>query len=155
MSRVLLTLKSPREKAQAIRWCETAPVGTRVVFHDPKRTLPQNDRMWAMLGDVARQVTWKNLLGQPMKMTDRQWKNFFLDMLNQEAVLVPKANGIGVVNVGNSSSELSVPEMSDLMELISFFGATHGVQFGDEQTTTPSHSSQGRSEAKNLRAEAV
>lgn len=138
MSRVLLTLKEPRDRAQAVRWCGNAPAGTRLVFHDPKRTLPQNDRMWAMLGDVARQVPWQDLLGRPMKMTDRQWKLFFLDMLNQEAVLVPKANGVGTVNVSNSSSELSVGEMSDLMTIIEMFGAVHGVTF-DEPTPSTSN----------------
>ena len=52
MSRALLILSNPTVRARAINWIKNVPDGTRVEFKEPKRTLPQNDRMWAMLTEI-------------------------------------------------------------------------------------------------------
>jgi hypothetical protein len=49
--------------------------------------------------------------------------------------IVPAIDGRGFVNLGRSSSKLSVGEMCDLIELIQAFGAQHGVVFHDERGT--------------------
>ena len=127
MSRVLLVLNSPADKRKAISWIEKAPPGTRVEFKAPRRTLPQNDRMWAMLTDIARQVRWHGI-----KLSPNDWKLIFLDALKREVRLVPNLDGNGFVNLGCSSSDLSVAEFSDLLELIAEFGTRNGVKFGDD-----------------------
>lgn len=114
-----------REKAKA--WIDKAPDGTRVEFKASKRTLPQNDRMWAMLTDVAEQMTWHGV-----RLGADDWKLIFLDALKREVRMVPNLDGNGFVNLGRSSSDLSKGEMSDLMELITAFGAQHGVAFHDQ-----------------------
>jgi hypothetical protein len=43
------------------------------------------------------------------------------------------SNRTGFVNLGWSSSDLTVAEMSDLIELIHAFGANHGVVFHDQE----------------------
>jgi hypothetical protein len=43
--------------------------------------------------------------------------------------MVPNIDGNGFVSLGRSSSDLSVGEMSDLIELILMFGAKHNVKF--------------------------
>jgi hypothetical protein len=45
--------------------------------------------------------------------------------------LVPNLNGTGFVNLGRSSSDLTVAEMGDLMTLMEAFGANRGVVFHD------------------------
>jgi hypothetical protein len=45
---------------------------------------------------------------------------------------VPNIDGTGFVNLGRSSSDLSKQEFIDLIELITAFGAQHGVVFSDE-----------------------
>ena len=77
-----------------------------------------------MLTDVATQLPWH---GQ--KLLAEDWKFIFLDGLKRELRIVPNMDGTGFVNLGRSSSDLSKAEMSDLMELIAAFGATHGVVF--------------------------
>ena len=126
MSRALLVLYSDAMKARAIDWIRKAKKETRVEFKGPKRTLPQNDKMWAMLTDVATQLRWH---GKPMVADD--WKKVFLDGLNREMRLVPNLDGTGWVNLSNSSSDLSVEEMTNLIELIYAFGANHGVVWSD------------------------
>jgi hypothetical protein len=84
--------------------------------------------MWAMLTDVARQVKWH---GQ--KLSPDDWKVVFLSALKAELRMVPNLDGNGFVQLGRSSSALSVDEMSDLMALIEAFGAQEGVMFGGEE----------------------
>jgi hypothetical protein len=128
MSRATIILNSPQARFKAVHWIGKAPAGTRVEFKASKRSLPQNDRMWAMLTDVAQQVPWHGV-----KMTPDDWKLVFLDGLKRELRIVPNMDGTGFVNLGRSSSDLSKSEMSDLMELIAAFGANHGVVFHDTE----------------------
>ena len=124
MSRALLILGRPDIADKAISWIRKAPRGTRLEFRAPKRTTDQNSLLWACLGDVAAQVPWHGL-----KLSPDDWKLIFLDGLTREMRIVPNLDGTGFVNLGRSSSKLSVPEMTDLIELIYAFGARHGVKF--------------------------
>ena len=54
-----------------------------------------------------------------------------MDALHREVRMVPNLDGTGFVNLGTRSSDLSKEEMSDLMEIISAFGASHGVEFNE------------------------
>ena len=124
MSRAVLVLANDMVRHRAIEWIKRAPNDTRVEFKERKRSLPQNARMWAMLTDIARQVPWH---GQKLSADD--WKLLFLDALNSEIRFVPNIDGRGFVNLGRSSSDLSLREMNELMALIEAFGANHGVAF--------------------------
>ena len=124
MTRYVMTLRSNDDRRRACKYVNGAPYATRVEFKATKRSLPQNDRMWAMLTDVAEQVPWHGVRLRP-----DDWKLIFLDALKQEMRMVPNLNGDGFVNLGRSSSDLSKGEMSDLMELIAAWGAQHDVKF--------------------------
>lgn len=128
MSRALVVLDSPISRQRAAAWVHKAPHGTRCEFKASKRSLPQNDRMWAMLTDIARQLPWHGVVLKP-----DDWKLIFLDALKRELRMVPNLDGTGFVNIGRSSSDLSKGEMGDLMTLIEEFGARHGVSFHDDE----------------------
>ena len=128
MSRALITIRGAADRARIANWASQAPYGTRVTFKATKRTIPQNDRMWAMLTDVACQLEWHG-----HRLTPDEWKLLFLDALKREKHLVPCIEGNGVVDLGRSSSDLSKDEMSEMIELIAAFGAEHGVEFGDDK----------------------
>ncbi|OYX03551.1 MAG: NinB family protein [Rhizobiales bacterium 32-66-8] len=128
MSRAALIIANADIRAKARHWVDIAPPNTRIEFKAPKRTIPQNARMWAMLTDVATQLPWHGV-----KLTADDWKLIFLDGLKQEMRLVPNINGNGFVNLGRSSSDLSKEEMGELMTLIEAFGAQHGVTFHDQR----------------------
>lgn len=128
MTRYVFTLGSRDGLARLIGVLEKAPPGTRVEVKAAKRTVPQNDRLWAMLTDVARQVLWH---GQRLRPDD--FKLIFLDSLKRELRVVPNLDGNGFVNLGRSSSDLSKAEMTDLMSLIEAWGAEHGVVFSGEK----------------------
>lgn len=127
MGRALLVLNGNAKRARAIDWVKRAPPGTRVEFKGPKRSIPQNDRMWAMLTDISTQLLWH---GQRLSTED--WKLMFLSALKQEMRMVPNIDGNGWVQLGRSSSDLSKQEMSDLFEIIEAFCAKHGVKLMEE-----------------------
>lgn len=129
MSRAQITLSSRSDRERAIHWIGRAPAGTRVVFRESKRTTEQNDRMWAMLTDVASQLDWHG-----KKLPPDDWKLLFLDALSREERLVPSLDGEGFVDLGRSSSNLGKRDFSNLLELIGMFGANHGVIFHDSDS---------------------
>ncbi len=126
MSRATITLDRRARREQAARWVWSAPDGTRLTFAEAKRTTDQNRLFWDLLTDVARQVLWHGL-----RLSADDWKLVFMDSLNQEMRLVPNLDGTGFINLGRSSSNLSVKEMAELIELILAFGAREGVLFFD------------------------
>lgn len=127
MSRYLVTLHSTAHRDRALRIVEAAPFGSRVEIKAAKRTMPQNDKMWAMLTEIAQQLPWHGT-----KLRPDDWKLLFLDALKRELRNVPNLKGSGFVNINQSSSDLSKSEMSDLIELMFEFGARHGVKFADD-----------------------
>jgi hypothetical protein len=131
VSRAVLRIVGPTSRARAMRLMERVPEGTRVEFKGSRRTLPQNDRMWAMLTDVARQQTWPpGPYG--IKLLPNDWKLIFLDALKREVRTVPNLDSTGFVNLSGSSSDLSKEEMSEMIELMTAWGAQNGVVFADD-----------------------
>jgi hypothetical protein len=108
----------------ASRACINAPDGYIVEIKPQTRSLDQNARLWAMLGDVSKQVEWH---GQ--KLASEDWKHIFSASLKQQRA-VPGLDG-GFVVLGQSTSKMSIREMSDLMELISAFGAEREVRWSE------------------------
>jgi len=126
MSRALVVLWNAADREKVARWASKAPPGTRVEFKATKRSIPQNDRLWAFLTEIAAQRDWHGV-----KLTADDWKLLFLDALKRELRIVPNLAGNGFVNLGRSSSDLSKEEMSDLIEIITAWGVERGVQFND------------------------
>lgn len=126
MSRATLVLISPEIRQRAAHWAAKLPEGTRVDFKAPRRSLPQNARMWAMLTDIATQ---KQHAGR--KYTPDQWKILFMHACGREVQFIPSLDNSTFIPWGQSSSDLSKQEMTDLIECISAWGAEHGVKFQD------------------------
>jgi hypothetical protein len=127
VTRALITIRGNIDRERAAKWARQAPFGTRIEFKAVKRSLEQNSKLWAMLTDVAAQLAWHG-----KRLTPDDWKLVFLDSMTRELRIVPNIDGTGFVNLGRSSSDLSRAEMSDLIEIITAFGAKHGVKFHDE-----------------------
>lgn len=93
-----------------------------VTVAEETRTLAQNRLMWEMLDEVSQQVDWYG-----KKLTTHAWKCVFSASLKKQDV-VPGLHGDFVV-IGESTSNMTVREMTDLIELMSAFGAEKGVRF--------------------------
>lgn len=129
MSRALIQVSSDIDRNRAARWASQAPVGTRIEFKQPKRSLPQNDRMWAMLTDIATQ---KEHCGR--KYTPDHWKVLFMHACGREVQFIPALDNSTFIPWGQSSSDLSKAEMTDLIECMFAWGAQNGVVFQDPES---------------------
>lgn len=126
-SRAIIVIRDGTDRALARRWVDHAQPGSRISFKGPQRTIEQNDRLWAMLTDTARQAT---LGGR--RWTTNEWKVIFLHALGQEMRYLPPLDGKGgFIPYGHSSSDLSVSEMSALIDFIFAWGAENGILWSD------------------------
>ncbi|HXJ59400.1 MAG TPA: recombination protein NinB [Verrucomicrobiae bacterium] len=129
MSRALIAIHGNADRERALRLVTQVPSGTRIEFKGAKRSLPQNDRMWAMLTDVATQ---KEHAGR--KYTPDQWKILFMHACGREVQFIPSLDNTTFIPWGQSSSDLSKQEMTDLIEFIFQWGAENGVVFHEPET---------------------
>lgn len=102
----------------------------------PTRTLEQNALLWAKLDDIARQVKW------PVCDGDGEWEERYLEAEDWKDILTAglrkhqlTAQGIEgrLVMIGARTSKMTLEEMSELIEFISWFGAEKRVIWGDER----------------------
>lgn len=133
-TRFLRIISNDADRKAVIEWVEKCKPGSRVEGRGPARTLPQNDRMWAMLTDIVKQR--KTMHGR--EFTTTEWKSMFLEQLAFEEgqehlkqTYVPSLDGQRFVAVGDSTSKLTAEEFSDLIESIFAWGAENGVQWSD------------------------
>lgn len=127
MGRALIVVATDADRARAAAWCQKAPRGTRIEYKGPRRSLPQNDRLWAMLTDVATQATHKG-----ERYTTDQWKVIFMHACGREVQFIPSLDGSTFIPWGQSSSDLSKQEMSELQDFIEAWCAENGVVLHDE-----------------------
>lgn len=128
MSRAVILLSRADDRIRAKSWIDKAPWNTRVEFKAEKRSREQNDRMWAMLTDIAAQ---KEHSGR--RYTPDQWKVLFMHACGREVQFIPSLDASTFIPWGQSSSDLSKGEMSNLIEFMLAWGAEHGVVFHDGQ----------------------
>ena len=125
-----VALFNPQQAHAAITaiYANTVKPGTmaghryRLTVREETRSTAQNSRMWAMLEDVSRQITWHG-----RKLSKEDWKHIFSASLKKQDA-VPGIDG-GFVVLGQSTSKMTVREMGDLMTLMEAFGAEHEVRF--------------------------
>lgn len=80
--------------------------------------------MWAMLSDVANQVIWYG-----KTLTPENWKDIFSAALKKQDV-VPGIEG-GFVILGQSTSKMTIKEMTELQELMAAFGSEKNVRWSE------------------------
>jgi len=128
VSRATIIVHGDGDRRRAASWAMQAPPGCRIEFKEAKRTLPQNDRMWAMLTDIAQQATHNG-----RKYSPDQWKVLFMHACGREVQFVPALDGSTFIPWGQSSSDLSKNEMTVLIEFMFAWGAQHSVTFRDDK----------------------
>jgi len=105
----------------AHRLVDAAPVGSIMEIKPPRRTVSQNDKMWAILTEISAAKPGGRHL------TPDVWKALFLHALDHSQRFEEALDGKGMVPVGFRSSRLSKSQMSDLIECIYAYAAEHGV----------------------------
>lgn len=125
MSRHLIVLRSIADRERVAKYAKHAPYGSRVEFKAEKRSLPQNDRFWAMLTDISRQ---HEHCGK--KYAPDTWKQIFLSAWKREMQFIPALDGNGLVPIYRSS-DLSKGEMSELIDFIAAWATENGIELHD------------------------
>ena len=123
MHKVVLNSPFPRERACAL--IRKAPDGYVATIAEPKRTLSQNDKLWAMLTDVSVSMP----LGR--RHTPDDWKAIFMNACGWECQFVEGLDGRPFPK-GFRSSHLTKSQMGDLINFIQAFGDENGVRWSDE-----------------------
>lgn len=116
-------LISDQVRNNAVSALLRAPRGYAVTITEPKRSDIQNDKMWAMLSDVARAKP------EGRKWTPETWKCAFMHYLGHQVMFCEGLDGTGPFPMGFRSSRLSVSEMADLITCIQEYGDRHGVEW--------------------------
>ena len=129
MDRVTLSLWEPVQAHKAIMhaWSHAknaVMAGHRLTLEirPEKRSDAQNRRLWSMLNDISEQVNWHG-----HRLTPGEWKDVFTAAIKRTKV-VPGLDG-GFVVCGQSTSQMTKREMSELQQLMEAFGAEHEVAF--------------------------
>lgn len=117
---------------------ELSAVGAVEVIVRPvksRRTLEQNAKLWAMLGDIARQVEW-SVNGVRQLLDAEDWKNIMTATVRQEVRMAEGING-GFVLLGQSTKRMTVGELGELIEFMYSFGAERGVVWTEPKGKMP------------------
>lgn len=118
------TLAHATARQRAIDAVRQAPEGMVVEIRAKTRSLEQNDLMWAMLADLSHQLQWCD-----RDLSKEDWKCLMTAHLKRHDV-VPGIDG-GFVVLGAYTSQMTVADMSDLIELMRAFGAKNDVEWSD------------------------
>jgi hypothetical protein len=121
--RAVLTNEFSRERFKRI--VDQAPPGYVAEVREPKRTLDQNNKLWAMLTDVSVAMP----LGR--RHTPDDWKAIFMNACGWECQFVEGLDGRPFPK-GFRSSHLTKSQMGDLINFIQAFGDENGVRWSDE-----------------------
>lgn len=122
----MIIINGQADRDKAARWAQGVPIGSRIEFKETKRSVPQNDRFYAMLTDIAAEMKKR---GREHDVS--QWKVIFMAAFGHEVRFLPSLDLKSFIPLGHSSSDLSVKEMSDLMEFVTAWAAENNVPLRD------------------------
>ena len=119
-------LNSDFARQRAMRAVANAPDGYIAAVEEPKRTIDQNSRLWAMLSDVA--------MSKPMGRmhTPEEWKCIFMSACGWEVAFLPGLDG-RFLPYGYRSSKLTKKQMTDLQDFIQAWGDENGVRWSQQE----------------------
>ena len=96
-----------------------------VVIKPETRSLAQNNLMWSCLTDLSTQLQWCG-----KKITPEGWKDFITAHIDGQDI-VPNMDGTGFVTIGRgkSTSQMTIAEMTEVIERCHAFGTLQGVNW--------------------------
>lgn len=121
----LTNLATDYARSRAIDWVRRAPKDWFCEVRPPRRTLSQNDKMHAMLTDIA--------VCKPLgrRHTPDDWKAIAMNACSWECAFLEGLDG-RPFPVGFRSSKLTKAQMSTLIDWLQAFGDENGVRWSEE-----------------------
>ena len=102
-------------------------MGWGVKSDSRSRSLESNAKMWAMLGDISRQLQWP-VDGREQWLPPEDWKVILTAGVKKNQRIAAGVES-GWVMLGTPTSKMKVSEMAELIEFITWFGAERGVRW--------------------------
>lgn len=104
----------------------------RLSVGEEKRSLPQNAKLHALIGEIAAQKEWAG-----RRWEAEVWKRLltaaWMRANGESVMVVPALDGAGVDVVFRPTSSLDKAECSDLLEYVQAWAAQHGVTSAHEE----------------------
>lgn len=124
MTGQVVILRGDQQRALAKRLIDLAPADAVMQVAEPKRTLDQSAKMYAMLSDIAR--------AKPMgrRHTVDDWKALAMNACGWECQFQEGLDG-RPFPIGFRSSQMTKKQMSNLIEWLYAFGAEHRVRWSE------------------------
>lgn len=114
-------LINPKVRELAKYAISQAEDGFMVTIQPKTRNNEQNSKMWAILGEISKQVVWHG-----KKLTPENWKDVLTASLRKQEVVIGLDSNFVVL--GQSTSKMSIKDMSEVIELALNFAALHEVR---------------------------
>lgn len=118
----------PLARGNALRAVSEAPDGMVVVIREKTRSLEANAKLHATLADIAEQLPWHG-----KKLSVDVWKRLctaaWLREIGESPEMIPALDDKGFDVIFQKTSQLSVSQMSSLIEWVGCFAAQNGVKF--------------------------
>lgn len=119
-------LTSPAARQRVCELAQKAPQGFVATIAEPRRTMDQNDKLWAMLTDVSVSMP------QGRRHTPDDWKAIFMNACGWECQFLEGLDGRPFPQ-GFRSSKLTKAQMSTLIDFIDAWGSENGVRWTHER----------------------
>ena len=104
-----------------------APTGYVVEIKPHNRSLEQNAKLHALIGDIAKEVIWAN-----KEQSVETWKRLltaaWLRARGEPVEMLPSIDGHGVDIVFRPTSKLTVEEMSEFIEYVQAWAVEQGIE---------------------------
>jgi hypothetical protein len=88
-----------------------------IIAKQARRTVPQNDLMWAVLTEFSRQKTW-TVNGVECKLDKEDWKDLLTAAYRKDLRIAPSIDGRGVVMLGSRTSDFNKEAMAGFIEFL-------------------------------------
>ena len=118
-------LRGQLQRNLAKQFIDKAPENSVVKISPLTRSNEQNNKMWGLIEDVM------NAMPEGRQHTKEVWKAIFMNALGHETAFAMGINN-EIFPIGFKSSQLSVRQMSDLIEMIYSYGAKHNVKWSEK-----------------------
>lgn len=133
---MIFDLETPAQAKVALTtlWTKIKPVleagkGCQIEVRPLKRTLDQNAKFHAMIGQIAEQM---GAAGSSWTVED--WKRLLIDQWASDTnrrigSVVPSLDGQRVVQLGLQSAKFSVADATEFIEWLDAWAAQKGIEF--------------------------
>lgn len=127
MDKQYFILSTDKARQNAIDAIRRAPVNFCVEIKQPNRSLEQNAMLHALIQEISRKLEWAG-----KKRTVEAWKRLltagWLRARGEPIEILPAIDGHGVDIVFRRTSDLTVKEMTELLEYVQAWALDLGIE---------------------------